>query len=77
MRLKDVPVSPAYLVAHDCFDNGAMEVWPCDSWETARDAAFKRQEHADNMGEDAVIWRAYIKLPRRKVFKFYPDAKVL
>ena len=28
VKLADVPASPAYLVCHDHFDHGAMEVWP-------------------------------------------------
>lgn len=71
MRLKDVPTHPAYLVFHDGFD-GSMEIWPCATIEWAKQIANLRQTELDNNGLDgAGIWRAYTKLPRKRVFKFH------
>lgn len=78
MRLKDVPVHPAYVVFHDAFDNGAMEVWPCNSLSDATIIASNRQSQLDNSGHDeAGIYRAYEKLPRRRIWKFYPTPLVI
>lgn len=74
MRIKDVPISPAYLVWHDAFDNGAMDVYPQGSFETAQKTAEERNErNAQTGNDDAGIWRAYTKLPRVKVYKFHPE----
>ena len=72
MRLKDVPKYPAYVVSHDCFDRGAMEIWPSNSINQARNIANYNQKIADDYGYDDVNWRAYEKLPRCRVYKFHP-----
>jgi hypothetical protein len=71
MKLKDIPFSPAYVVCHDEYDRGAMEVWPCESIESAKTIAQEKQTKLDNMGLDGCHYRAYIKLPRVKVYKYH------
>lgn len=50
MRIKDMPASPAYLVFHDAYDGGAMDVYPvADAWPesalaVAKTGATKKQE---------------------------------
>ena len=39
MLLRDVPKHPAYVVFHDAYDNGAMDVWPAESLDAAYDKA--------------------------------------
>lgn len=75
MRIKDVPFSPAYLVFHDAFDNGAMEIWAIPSLEQAEKIASERNVRAENMGQDDCgVWKAYAKLPRVRVWKYhYPE----
>lgn len=74
MRIKDVPISPAYLVWHDAFDNGAMDVYPKSSFEFALKLAEERNEQNARQGyDDAGFWRAYTKLPRVKVYRFHPE----
>lgn len=73
MRLKDVPQHPAYVVFHDGFDNGAMEVWPAQSSAEAIERAQVANLKLDAMGEDCGFWRAYDKLPRKKVWKFHAN----
>lgn len=75
MKLKDVPKAPAYLVNHDVYDDGAMEIWPCQSIEQATNIATFNQDQADSMGYENVNWRAYTKLPRIRVWKFHPEGK--
>lgn len=76
MRIKDVPTSPAYLVFHDAFDNGAMEVWPAESLELAEKTAHLNQEHVEASGQDDCGgWKAYEKLPRVRIWKFH-DSKI-
>lgn len=75
MLLKDVPPSPAYVVFHDGFDKGAMDVWPANSLAEATERVTVANLELDAMGEGCGIWRAYEKLPRKKVWKYYP-AKV-
>jgi hypothetical protein len=76
MRVVDVPPSPAYLVFHDAFDRGAMDVWPELSIELAERKADFLQEALDQSGNDgAGFWRAYTKLPRRRIYKYYPASK--
>ena len=71
MRLKDVPVFPAYLVFHDAFDNGAMDVHPYASLESAQAAAKSKNESLESQGcDEAGFYRAYATLPRKRVFKF-------
>jgi hypothetical protein len=76
MKLKDVPLSPAYLVFHDAYDNGAMEVWPADSFELAQKTAASNQDRLENLGQDECGgWKAYEKLPRVRVWKYHPERK--
>ena len=72
MRLKDVPFFPAYLVFHDSFDNGAMDVYPTESLKLAQQIASTKQSLLDQSGEEECgIWKAYEKLPRVKIWKFH------
>jgi hypothetical protein len=71
MKLKDVPRALAYVVCHDCFDNGAMEVWPASNLLTAQECAERKQTNADAQGYDSVMWQAYAKLPHKKVWKYH------
>lgn len=73
MLLKDVPVHPAYVVFHGAYMNGAMEVWPATSLEAAQERVTLANAEMDamGMGEDAGFYRAYVKLPRKKVWKFH------
>jgi hypothetical protein len=74
MRLKDIPTSPAYLVFHDGFDNGAMEVWPVLSLGEAQTKAKLNQDKLEQSGnDDGGSWRAYEKLPRVRVWKFHSE----
>lgn len=52
MRLKDVPSSPAYLVFHDAYDNGAMDVYPMASLEEAQTEARTRQQQLQEMSAE-------------------------
>lgn len=73
MKLKDVPASTAYLVFHDAFDKGSMDVWPVDSFVLAKAIAIQRQSRLENMGSDeAGHYQAYEKLPRVRVHSFHP-----
>ena len=77
MKLVDVPISPAYLVFHDAFMNGAMDVYPSESLELAEKTASFNNERMEALGHDeAGIWRAYIKLPRKRVWKYHPAKEV-
>lgn len=69
MKLDDVPQYPAYFVAHDLHDNGAMDV----SLEVARLNAKRASDRADSLGMDGVRYEAYAKLPRRRIFKFHAN----
>ena len=72
MRVKDVPASPAYLVWHDAFDKGAMDVYLRDDFAAAEKEAQSKNEYNDEMGYDeAGFWRAYTKLPRVRVYKVH------
>jgi hypothetical protein len=72
MLLRDVPKHPAYVVFHDAYDNGAMDVWPAESLLSATVTATARQESLEAMSQDECgIWRAYEKLPHKRVFKFH------
>lgn len=74
MRIKDVPLAPAYLVYHDAFDNGAMEIWPCKSIQVAENRARYNNDTAEQQGYDeSATWKAYEKLPRVRVYKFHPE----
>lgn len=73
MRLKDIPVAPAYFVEHDLYDNGAMNVWPCESFERALEHANVRSSHADSVGFDGVCYMAYAKLPRKRISKYHSN----
>ena len=67
----EVPKYPAYLVCHGGHDKGAMEVWLCNSIAIAKQNADRRQQYLDEMGVDGCFYRAYEKLPRRRVFKLH------
>lgn len=72
MKLADIPTSPAYLVNHDPYMNGAMDVWPMASIELAELEAKRRNDHAESMGyDDAARWKAYSVLPRVRVWKYH------
>lgn len=74
IRLKDVPPSPAYLVFHDGFDNGAMEVWQFSSFEQAQTLASERNALLESRGEDeGGMYKAYAKLPRVRVWKYHSE----
>jgi hypothetical protein len=73
MKIKDVPLAPAYLVFHDAYDNGAMDVWPAESLELAQKTAAFNQDRLESLGQDECGgWKAYEKLPRIRVWKFHP-----
>jgi hypothetical protein len=72
MLLRDVPKHPAYVVFHDAYDNGAMDVWPATSLASAQGRVDVANSELDAMGQDECgFYRAYTKLPRKKVWKFY------
>lgn len=74
LRLKDVPKFPAYLVFHDAFDNGAMEVYPYNSFAAAdRDAKARNTVMEESGAEEGGMWRAYAKLPRVRVWKLHKE----
>jgi hypothetical protein len=77
MRLKDVPASPAYLVFHDAYMNGAMDVYPAESLDLAERTAKFNNERMESLGHDeAGVWRSYTKLPRVRVWKYHPAKEV-
>jgi hypothetical protein len=65
----------AYLVFHDAFDNGAMEVWPSFSIETATASAQCLNDALDAIGEECGFYRAYQTLPRKKIFKSHASPR--
>jgi hypothetical protein len=68
----NLPFSPAYLVFHDAHMNGAMDVYPFSSLEEATDQANCQNEYMESRGADEDgSWRAYEKLPRKRVWKFH------
>jgi hypothetical protein len=72
MRLKDVPESPAYVVFHDAYMKGAMDVWAASSLELAERVVKANQNVLEKSGaDDSGGWKAYEKLPRVKVWKFH------
>lgn len=74
MKLSEVPAYPAYLVFHDAFMKGAMDVYPCDAESTAQFIANRRNDNLDASGnDDSGFWAAYTKLPRKKVWKFHVE----
>lgn len=76
MKRSDVPFSPAYVVFHDAYDKGAMDVWPAKSFAEATERVTVANMKLDSMGEDGGNWRAYEKLPRLRVYKLHaPEAK--
>jgi hypothetical protein len=76
MRLKDVPQAPAYVVFHDAYDNGAMDVYSAESFEQAKAIAETRQHNLEQLGQDECGgWKAYEKLPRIKVWSFHHTLK--
>ena len=72
MRLKDIPIFPAYLVNHDQFDKGAMEVWPCYSMSSACQLAKDKNDKCEAQGFEP-NWKAYEKLPRVKIWKYHTE----
>lgn len=74
-KLKDVPAAPAYLVCHDLQDRGAMEVWPMQDLEAARDKAFDYNRRLDEQCIDGCRYEAYTVLPRRRVWKLHQEAR--
>lgn len=78
MRIKDVPFSPAYLVFHDAYDRGAMEIWPTPGIVTAKAIAKQKQLRLENSGNDECgHWKAYEKLPRVRVYRYNPKEATL
>lgn len=72
MKLKDIPASPAYLVFHDAYMNGAMDVYLLPSLKEAEERAKVANENLESMGEDECgMWRAYLTLPRKRVWKLH------
>jgi hypothetical protein len=72
MKLAEVPAHPAYLVFHDAYMNGAMDVYPVTSLAMAQEHAALANMELDATGQDECgIWRAYEKLPRKKVWKYH------
>lgn len=71
---KQVPWHPAYCVFHDAYDNGAMDVYPAESFELAKKTADWNQSRLEALGyDDCGFWRAYTVLPSQcKVYKFHP-----
>lgn len=63
----------AFLVLHDDWDRGAMEVTPYSSIELANAEALKRQERLDSNGLDGGHWKAYKKLPRIRIYRIYGE----
>lgn len=75
MKLNEVPESPAYLVYHDYWMNGAMDVYPMPSLEEAETRARNKNEYAESIGcDDGGRYAAYVKLPRRKIWKYHKPA---
>ena len=71
VRLKDISQAPAYLVFHDAFDHGAMDVYAASNLDSAKAEAEIRQQYLEQTGNDeGGYWRAYEKLPRVKVYAF-------
>ena len=62
----------AYLVWHDAFDNGAMDVYPQADLKTAQEKADTRNRHLEESGNDDMgFWKAYSKLPRVRIYKIH------
>jgi hypothetical protein len=75
-RLKDVPQAAAYLVWHDAFDNGAMDVYLYSDLTSAQIEAEKRNCHLqESSNDDCGFWRAYTKLPRVRIYKVVKGGK--
>lgn len=72
MRIKDVPIHPAYLVHHDHFMNGAMDVYPRQDLAAAQAEAKSKNDYMDSIGVHGGQWRAYEKLPRVKIWQYHP-----
>lgn len=72
IRRCDVPTAPAYVVFHDAFDKGAMEVWPVVSFAVAQEVAAVNNKRSEDMGHDECGgWAAYEKLPRVRIWKLH------
>lgn len=77
MKIKDVPQHPAYLVFHDAFDKGAMEVWGIDDLATAQQIAKIRNTHLEQGGnDDCGVWKAYNKLPHVRVYAYHGKKEI-
>lgn len=78
MKLKDVPVFPSYLVFHDGYDNGAMDVYPqqlsIELTQLKADLANIKLEESGN--DEGGHWKAYTKLPRVRIYKFHAPIEV-
>lgn len=72
MKLKDVPYSPAYVVFHDAYMNGAMDVWPSTSLIDAQVIAQRKQKRLEDEGvEECGGYAAYTQLPRKRVWQYH------
>ena len=69
----------AYLVFHDNFDQGAMDVYPACCVAHAEKEAERRNNHIDALGYDeAGHWRGYEVLPAEcEVYKRYENQPVM
>lgn len=73
MKLKDVPHSPAYVVFHDAYMNGAMDIWPVATLVEAQAIADRKQKHLEDEGADECGgYTAYTQLPRKRVWRYHP-----
>jgi hypothetical protein len=52
-----------------------MEIWPVFSLEYAQKRAAELQTNADNLSIDSCMFRAYAKLPRKRVWKLHQPAQ--
>ncbi len=71
MKVEEVPKSPAYLVSHDLWMDGAMDVWGVKDLQFATVEAERRNRVVDDLGgEGDTRWRAYEELPDLEVWAF-------
>jgi hypothetical protein len=72
IRLADVPAAPAYLVFHDAFDGGAMDVYLKQDFAAAEIQATNNNQRLDAEGVDNCgFWKAYSKLPRKRIYALH------
>lgn len=70
-RVQDIPQRKAYLVFHDAYDDGAMDVLGLDDIEQARKLATHRNTQLEDEGlEEGGGWAAYEKLPDLKIWSY-------